>query len=81
MNLSQLHDPSILILGLGREGRSTWRFLRVAFPEKVLGVADRLPLEQLPPEAAALIQHDNRTRLRLGPDYLASLAEYDVIVK
>ena len=81
MKLSQLSHPSILILGLGREGQSTWRFLRAAFPEKILGAADRLPLEELPPEAAALIRNDARARPPLRPDYLTCLADYDVIVK
>ena len=81
MKLSQLSHPSILILGLGREGQSTWRFLRAAFPEKILGAADRLPLGELPPEAAALLRNDARARLHLGPDYLTCLADYDVIVK
>ncbi|OFV92430.1 MAG: UDP-N-acetylmuramoylalanine--D-glutamate ligase [Acidobacteria bacterium RIFCSPLOWO2_02_FULL_61_28] len=81
MKLSQLSHPSILILGLGREGQSTWRFLRAAFPEKILGAADRLPLGELPPEAAALLRNDSRAQLHLGPDYLTCLADYDVIVK
>ena len=81
MKLSQLRDPSILILGLGREGQSTWRFLRSLFPEKILGAADLASLNELPPEAAELLRSDPRARLHLGPGYLASLPQYDVIVK
>lgn len=81
MKLSELREPSVLILGLGREGQSTWRFLRTLYPEKILGAADRLPLEQLPSEAAGLLRGDANARLHLGPDYLTSLPQYDVIVK
>jgi len=79
--LTELRDASLLILGLGREGQSTWRFLRALFPDKILGAADRLPFEELPREAAELLRGDTHARLHLGPDYLASLSQYDVIVK
>ena len=81
MKLSDLDAPSVLILGLGREGQSTWRFLRALFPDKILAAADRLPLAELPREAGDLLRGDARVRLHLGPDYLASLSDYDVIVK
>ena len=81
MRLHELRDKTILILGLGREGQSTWRYLRAAFPEKILGLADQLPLEQLESEVAEKIRSDSHLRLHLGPDYLESLTEYDAIVK
>lgn len=81
MKTADLQNPSILILGLGQEGRSTWRYLRAAFPEKLLGVADRLPLEQLPVETQALFGEDSRLRAHLGEEYLTSVADYEVIVK
>lgn len=81
MQLLTLKDKSVLILGLGQEGRSTLKWLRAAFPEKTFGVADQLPLEQLPHETQQLIQQDGRLRLHLGSGYLGSLAEYEVIVK
>ena len=81
MKLTELRHASLLILGLGREGQSTWRFLRALFPDKILGAADRLPFEELPREAAELLRGDTHARLHLGPDYLASLSQYDVIVK
>ncbi|MCZ6752138.1 MAG: Mur ligase family protein, partial [Acidobacteria bacterium] len=74
-------DKSILILGLGREGRSSWDYLRAAFPEKTLGLADQLPREKLSQEIAERIAQDPRLRLHLGEGYLASLPEYEVIVK
>ncbi|MBI3934510.1 MAG: UDP-N-acetylmuramoyl-L-alanine--D-glutamate ligase [Acidobacteria bacterium] len=81
MKIAELKDQSVLVLGLGQEGRSTCRFLRAAFPEKVIGVADQLPLEKLSPDAQALLREDSRVRAHLGPEYLSSLADSDVIVK
>ena len=81
MKLADLTDKSLLILGLGREGQSTWRYLRAAFPKKILGLADQLPLERLGSDVAEMMGGDSRVRLHLGPEYLGSLAEYDAIVK
>ncbi|MCH8266536.1 MAG: UDP-N-acetylmuramoyl-L-alanine--D-glutamate ligase [Acidobacteria bacterium] len=81
MKLSDLSAKSILILGLGREGRSSWEYLRAAFPEKTLGLADQLPREKLSKEIVERIAQDPHLRLHLGEDYLSSLPEYEVIVK
>ena len=81
MKLADLIDKSLLILGLGREGQSTWRYLRAAFPEKTLGLADQVPLEKFESEVAEKIRSDAHLRLHFGPEYLGSLTEYDVIVK
>src|SRR6185295_19406673 len=81
MKIEELRDKSILILGLGEEGRSSLRYLRAAFPKKSLGVADQLPLEKLPPDLQTTIRKDSRVQINLGPGYLASLEAYDVIIK
>ena len=81
VGLNQLRDKSILILGLGVEGRSTLRFLRAPFPDKTLGLADQQPLEKLPAATRELIAQDTRLRLHMGKRYLESLGDYDVIVK
>lgn len=41
MKISDLKNKSILILGLGREGKDTLRFLKKVFPEKKIGIADQ----------------------------------------
>ena len=81
MRLSELPDKSILILGFGVEGQSSLRFLRAAFPDKTIGMADQLALEKLSAPAQELLRSDNHLRLHLGAGYLASLDAYDVIVK
>lgn len=81
MKLGELAHKSVLILGLGVEGRSTLRFLRAQFPEKTFGVADAQPLEKISPELRQLLVGDSRIRLHFGDGYMESLKQYDVIVK
>ena len=39
--LEELKDKKVLILGLGREGQDTLKFLRKLFPGKKIGLADQ----------------------------------------
>ena len=50
-----LEGKSILILGYGREGRSTFSFLKEYFPEAEVGIADlaACPLDEGHAEAGA----------------------------
>jgi len=74
MNLQELKNKKILILGFGREGRDTFLFLRKLFPKKIIGIADKqcLPLTGL---------RTKKIRRHLGKNYLKALKDYDVIVK
>ena len=72
MDLNQLRDKKILILGFGREGKDTFSFLRKLFPDKVLGIADKLEISGL--------KHKG-IKLHLGKDYLKALKDYDLIIK
>jgi UDP-N-acetylmuramoylalanine--D-glutamate ligase len=81
VKISELGDKSTLILGFGAEGRSSLRYLRSSFPEKVVGVADQLALEEMPADAREQLRQDTRLRLHLGAGYLSSLSDYDVVVK
>ncbi|GAI26553.1 unnamed protein product, partial [marine sediment metagenome] len=72
MKLNDLKDKKILILGLGREGRDNFRFLRKMFPKKILGIADISERIKKP---------DKKVKLHLGKNYLKALKNYDVIVK
>ncbi len=81
--LSQLAEKSIVILGFGTEGQATYGFLRKRWPEKVLAISDRRPLEEFPEDVVDRLKHDPALQLYLGSDYLDSLdpAKCDVIVK
>ena len=43
--LEKLKDKSIAILGFGREGKSTYNFLRKHFPEKELTIIDQKEID------------------------------------
>ncbi|HKA55222.1 MAG TPA: UDP-N-acetylmuramoyl-L-alanine--D-glutamate ligase [Candidatus Binatia bacterium] len=81
MKLAELRDKSILILGLGREGYSTLRFLRAWFPDKAIGLADQAALAELSAPVQEAVRTDAHVRTHLGGEYLASLPRYDVIIK
>jgi UDP-N-acetyl-alpha-D-muramoyl-L-alanyl-L-glutamate epimerase len=59
-----------LILGFGKEGRSTYEYLKKTYPDAELGVADKNKVD-LPDGAIA----------HLGDDYLEALPHYDMIIK
>ncbi len=81
MTLADLAAARVLVLGLGREGLETYRFLRGEFPDKLLGLADRLPLERLAPDVGDAIRTDRSVTSHLGDDYLSGLDAYDVVVR
>jgi len=74
MRLEELKNKKILILGFGREGQDTFKFLRKLFPEKVLGVGDRKKIFNL-------VKKDKKIRLHLGESYLKAIKNYDVVIK
>lgn len=81
MKLKELENKKILILGLGREGESTFLVLRKRFPQKIFGLADKLSLEKLPARLREKIQKDKKVKLHLGRGYLKAVKDYEVIIK
>ncbi|MBI3965949.1 MAG: UDP-N-acetylmuramoyl-L-alanine--D-glutamate ligase [Chloroflexi bacterium] len=81
MRLTDLAGRSILILGLGREGLSTYRYVRSAFPATVVGLADQAEAERLDPAIQQILRDDVALRLHAGSEYLVGAADYDVIVR
>ena len=81
MTLADLARARVLILGLGREGLETYKFLRAQFPPQILGLADRLPIERLAPQAQSAIAADRAVTTHFGDGYLASLSGYDVVIR
>jgi len=73
--LEEFKNKKIVILGFGREGQDTFKFLRKLFPKKILGIADRKTLSH--------ISHGRRKYgiCRFGKNYLKVLQNYDVIIK
>ncbi len=66
-----ISDKNILILGFGREGRSTYKRIGEAGGYKSVTIADKNPVPDLP---------DN-VRLITGDTYQDSLDDYDIVFK
>ncbi len=64
--LNRLRGKRILVLGFGREGRSTWRFLHKYLPDATVAVADKNEME--------LVQY-------FGTSYLEAIYDYDIVIK
>ena len=64
--LNRLRGKRILVLGFGREGRSTLRFLNKYLPDAVVAVADKNEMEG--------VKH-------FGNQYLESMYDYDIVIK
>lgn len=64
--LNRLRGKRILILGFGREGKSSLRFLNKYLPEACVAVADKNEMEG--------VKH-------FGNQYLEAIYDYDIIIK
>lgn len=76
--LEYLKNKKILILGYGKEGESSYKFLRKNFPEKQLFVADKNI--NLMEKHIELIE-DIYLEVSLGPNYLNGINDFDLILK
>lgn len=66
-----LKDKSVLILGFGREGKSTYNYIRKYLPEKILGIGDGR--EQKTDDAFV--------EYYCGEEYLSHIGKFDVVMK
>ena len=69
--IEYFRDRKVLILGFGREGKSTYNVLRRSLPEKQLGIADMRQVEL----------DDPNVTLHCGENYLDAIEEYDTVIK
>ncbi len=81
MKISALKDKKILILGFGREGQSSWRYLRKHYPKQLIGVADQNTLAQFGPKERGWLSKDKNLVLNLGKNYLNNLEWPEIIIK
>jgi UDP-N-acetylmuramoylalanine--D-glutamate ligase len=79
--LEQMPGRRVVLLGLGREGLSTYTFIRRRLPELPLLLADRTPAAELSVEVLRLVQHDPHARLLAGENYLAALDDAEIIFR
>jgi len=94
MKIEKLKDKKILILGMGREGMDTYKFLRKIFPKKIIGIGDRdksLKFKSRVPRQRNEAEEENEVffarqnskliRWHLGEKYLQAIKNYDIIIK
>jgi UDP-N-acetylmuramoylalanine--D-glutamate ligase len=79
--LAELRGKRVLVLGFGREGRSTLAFLRERVPDADLAVADRRTPEQTSEQERAALAALPTESVSLGPDYLDAVEDADAIVR
>ncbi len=66
-----LKDKSVLILGFGREGKSTYNYIRKYLPEKILAVGDGKPQKV----------NDEFVEYYCGDDYLSHIGKFQIVMK
>ena len=81
--LNRLQGKRVLVLGFGREGKSTLRFLQKYLPHNEIGIADK--------NAAAFAEFQNlqldepvearHLHFLSGDDYLQNIYDYDIVIK
>ena len=69
--IEYIKDKKILILGMGREGKSTLAYIRKHLPEKHLTISDKNGFES----------DDKNITVISGEDYLKSLGDFDIVFK
>ena len=69
--IAKLKDKNIAILGFGKEGKSTYNFIRRYLPTKKLTILDK----------NTITINDNNVEIVTGFNYLDNLNSYDLIIK
>ena len=69
--IEKLKDKNIAILGFGREGKSTYHFIRKYLKDQKLTILDQNKIE---------LDDENIIKIE-GKDYLKNLEKYDLIIK
>ena len=69
--IEYFREPKVLVLGFGREGRSTYEMIRRSLPDKHIGIADIRDVQL----------NDPNVTLHCGNGYLDAIGEYDIVVK
>ncbi len=73
--INQLQNKNILLLGYGREGQSSYHFIRKHIPQAHIGIADQNT------QIHTLLQADDNISLHLGDNYLDAISLYDIVLQ
>ena len=74
--IEKLKNKNVAILGFGREGISTYKYIRKYLPEKFLTIIDEKDIKD-----NEFIKGDNNLSFVIGSEYLNNLDIYDLIIK
>lgn len=74
--VEKLKNKKIAILGFGKEGRSTYSFIRKYMPEKHITVLDLLEIKD-----DILFENDSNVTIISGKNYMDDLSHYDLVMK
>lgn len=73
--IDYLRNKKIIILGFGKEGQSTYRFIRKNLPKQKIYISD------VSNKNEKLILDDDNVETIFGENYLEGLEKYDIIMK
>jgi len=73
---NKIENKSVVILGFGREGQSTYKLIRKYFPEKLLAISDK---NKNIIEEKKYNYNDKNLKFSLGEKYMKGINNYDVI--
>ena len=76
--ISFLKNKKILLLGFGREGKSTYNYIRKHLNDKKIYIAD---MQEDLLEKNEFLKKDNNIECICGKEYLNGLENYDIIIK
>lgn len=76
--IKYLENKKILVLGFGREGQSTYKFIRKYLKDQSLVISDR---REIIKEDYEFLDNDNNVEITTGENYLDDLKKYDIIIK
>ena len=76
--ISYFKDKKILILGFGREGKSTYNLIRKHLNNQLLYIADQKENFEKDYE---FLKNDKNLKFISGKNYLDNLNDYDIIMK
>ena len=76
--INSLKNKKIAILGFGREGRSTYKFIRKHLKDEEVTIIDQVDIKDSNLE---MFKDDNKVYFVSGDNYLDDLNKYDIIIK
>ncbi len=70
--MKEIKGQSVVLLGYGREGQSTHKYLLENYPDIRIGISDQNPVEPIP---------GTQTQMYVGSTYLDDLQSYDTAIR